>query len=228
MIKEDGFQHYSIWHHSSIVKELYARRCRLEEEEMTCAAQAAELLAPHVMAGDTLLDAGCGSGYFFHSLKKRNIAVEYFGIDAEPDLIEIGRRWLPRYGLDPENLRVLRIEDMAGEVDHVVCINVLSNIDNYHRPLERMLLCARKTVILRESLGEQNSYSYVVDRYLDGGKPLKVYVNTYALKEVLSFMDSHGFSAQKISDRRTEDRPEMVIGYPHHWKFVVAVRNQQF
>ena len=35
---------------------------------MTCHAQAAELLAPHVAPGDTLLDASCGSGYFFHSL----------------------------------------------------------------------------------------------------------------------------------------------------------------
>ena len=122
---------------------------------MTCAAQAAELLAPHVSPGDTLLDAGCGSGYFFHSMRKRNIPVGYYGIDAAPSLIQIGQEILPAYGLTADRLRVMRIEDLDAEVDHIICMNVLSNIDNYHRPLERLLHCARKTLILRESLKEQ-------------------------------------------------------------------------
>src|SRR4029434_3747344 len=39
--------------------DLYRRRCRREAEEMTCAAQAAEILAERVASGETLLDAGC-------------------------------------------------------------------------------------------------------------------------------------------------------------------------
>ena len=132
------------------MQELYRRRCRQEEDEMTAHAQAAELLAPFVSAGDVLLDAGCGSGYFFHSVASRDMALTYFGIDAAPSLIEIGRDEMPAFGLPAERLKAIRIEDLDGSVDHVVCLNVLSNIDNYHRPLERLLAMARKSVILRE------------------------------------------------------------------------------
>ncbi|MCX8045017.1 MAG: class I SAM-dependent methyltransferase [Desulfobacterota bacterium] len=224
MIHGNGWSNYCIWEHSTTVRELYARRCRREEEEMTCHAQAAELLAPYVKPGDTVLDVGCGSGAFYHSLKRRGLPVEYYGIDAAPSLIAIGRQYLPAYGLAPERLRVMRIEDMDGAVDHVVCLNVLSNIDNYHRPLERMLLCARKMVILRESFGDTTSYAYVHDKYLDNGLPLKVYVNTYCRAEVIRFIESYGFSVRQETDWRTNGQSEMVIDYPHYWCFLVAVR----
>lgn len=224
MIRDDGWRRFSIWEHSATVRELYERRCRLEAEEMTCAAQAAELLGPLARPGETLLDAGCGSGYFFHSLRARAIPLEYHGIDASPTLIEIGRRNLPAFGLPAERLRVLRIEDLAGEVDHVVCMNVLSNLDNFHRPLERLLLCARRSLVLRESVQDVASYSYVRDRFLDPGCELNVHVNAYARRELVSFVESHGFRVEEHVDRRTGGRTELVIGHPHYWTFFLAER----
>lgn len=224
MINDNGYEKYSIWEHSQTVKDLYAKRCRQETEEMTCAAQAAELLAPIVKSGDILLDAGCGSGYFFHSLQKRKIPVEYHGIDASQSLIKIGKDILPSYGLPSDHLQLMRIEDLDAQVDHIVCMNVLSNIDNYHRPLERILKCSRKSVILRESLSEKGEYAYVPDKFLDPGVELKVHVNTYPLLEVISFIQSHGYKVQNIEDRRTKGSEELVIGYPHYWKFLLATK----
>ena len=43
---------------------------------MTCAAQAAEILGERVRPGETLLDAGCGGGYYLHSLRNRGIGVD--------------------------------------------------------------------------------------------------------------------------------------------------------
>jgi len=225
MIRSDGWQQYCIWEHSETVKQLYARRCRRQAEEMTCASQAARLLAPHVNAGDTLLDAGCGSGYFFHSLNDRNINVEYYGIDAAPSLIDTGRNIMPEYGLPADRLICMRLEDLAGEADHVVCMNVLSNIDNFHRPLERILQVARKTVILRESCSDQASYQYVTDKYLDEGCNLSVHVNTYCEAEIIEFISRHGFSVTPVVDERTQGQAELVIDYPHFWKFFLAMRN---
>ena len=191
---------------------------------MTCAAQAAELLAPLTEPGDSVLDAGCGGGYFYHSLKKRGLNLDYWGVDAAPSLLAIGRREMPKHGLDPARLVDMRIEDLDGECDHVVCINVLSNLDNYHRPLERLLKTARKSLLIRESLAASASYQYVKDQYLDPGVDLKVHVNTYCENEVENFIRSHGFNVVPVVDRRTNGKPEMVIGYPHHWKFLVATR----
>ena len=220
----DGWLRHCIWEHSSTIRDLYTARARDEREEMTCAAQAAELVAPLVTPGETLLDAGCGSGYFFHSLRRRNIAADYYGIDAAPTLIAIGRRELAAYGLPPERLEVRRIEDIDGAVDHVICLNVLSNIDNYHRPLERLLKMARKSLILRESAGAGACYSYVRDAYLDPGVDLNVHVNRYDAAELIGFMEAYGFTVERITDQRSGDAPEMVIGHPHWWTFFRAVR----
>ena len=224
IIQNNGWSEYSTWEHSSNVHELYAKRCSLEAEEMTCAAQAVELMSPHISPGDTILDCGCGSGYFFHSLRKRQIKAEYYGIDATRSLIEIGRRILPAYGLPFDRLEVMRIEDMNGLADHSLCLNVLSNIDNYHRPLERLLQCTKKTLVLRESLGQRSEYTYVVDKYLDNGMSLKVYVNTYAIGEMISFIEGYGFTVRAVQDERSGGKPEMVIDYPHYWTFLVAER----
>ena len=224
MISSTGWLNYCIWEHSETVKLLYERRAALQEEEMTCAAQAAEWLSTRVQAGDTLLDVGCGSGYFYHSLKRRNIPVTYAGIDGAPSLIEIGRRVLPKFGLPEENLQVMRLDDLDGEADHVVCMNVLSNLDSYHRPLERLLNVARKTVVLRESCKETGECHYVVDKYLDGGIPLKVHVNAYPLAEIMEFIRSYGFEVSCEMDWRTQNQPENVIDHPHYWKFLMATK----
>jgi ubiquinone/menaquinone biosynthesis C-methylase UbiE len=225
-ISDTGWRDYNIWEHSHTVRDLYARRCRLEAEEMTCAAQAAELLRPHVQPGDVLLDVGCGSGYFFHSLKSRDIGVDYYGIDASPSLIAIGRQCMPQHGLSPDRLIVMRIEDLTGAVDHTVCMNVLSNIDNYQRPLERLLKITRKTLVLRESLKKGASYRYVKDEFLDPGCDLKVHVNAYDLEETCEFIRSYGFEAQVVKDRRSGGSPETVIGHLHYWTFVMAMRSR--
>ena len=222
MIRSDGWSRRNIWEHSATVRELYRKRARREAEEMTCHRQAAELLAPLAKQGESLLDAGCGSGYFYHSLK--GLGLEYYGIDATNSLVELGREALPSFGLPAERLRTLRIEDLDAEVDHVVCINVLSNIDNYHRPLERLLAAAGKTLILRESLADKADYQYVVDSYLDPGCDLRVHVNTYAIGDVVSFIESQGFAVEKVQDRHARGEPELVIGYPHYWKFLVCRR----
>jgi len=224
MITGRGWNRYCIWEHSTAVRELYTRRCLLQVEEMTCHAQAAELLQKYAKPGDTLLDVGCGSGYFYHSIRKRQIPVEYYGIDAATSLVKIGKEYMPQFGLPAKRLRLMRIEDLDGSVDHVVCINVLTNIDNYHRPLERILLAARKSVILRESCSEAAQYLYVRDTFLDEGVDLKVHVNTYCLTEFQDFMKSYGFRVECSTDRRSGGHPEDVIGYPHHWKFFVAQR----
>ena len=220
----DGWATHNIWQHSAAVLQLYLRRVRDEVEEMTCAAQAAELLADIARPGEALLDAGCGTGYFYHSLRRRGLALDYCGIDATTEFIEVGRRELDAFDLLPERLSNLRIEDFEGRADHVLCMNVLSNLDNFHRPLERLLKAAAKSLVLRESIKDGASYRYVRDEFLDPGIDLKVHVNAYDRAEIIRFIEGYGFSVCEVTDRHSGGRPEMVIGYPHHWTFLVATR----
>lgn len=217
MISDQGWTEYNIWEHSPSVRDLYARRARQEAEEMTCHVQAVNILRPHISPDDSVLDVGCGSGYFYHSLK--GLPVTYTGIDSSEALLEIGRSAIPEIA---DRLLNIRIEDMAGKIDHIACTNVLSNICNYHRPLERMLECARKTVILRESISDHTSYSYVIDNFLD--RPMRVHVNTYGRDEIKSFIEGFGYSVKFHTDDYTGGKPQDVIGHPHYWMFVEAVR----
>jgi SAM-dependent methyltransferase len=224
VIANDGWAKFNIWEHSAHVRTLYAQRCRREVEEMTAHRQAVRLLSRHVQSGQSILDAGCGSGYLFHSLAALKPPVEYYGIDASPSLIAIGREILPGFGLSSDRLIDMRIEDLCAEVDHVLCINVLTNIDNFYRPLERLLLAARRTVILRESIAEVPRYTYVEDRYLDPGVLLKVHVNTYSRSEITSFIEEYGFDVRIHADEHSGGKPQNVIDHPHWWTFVEAVR----
>jgi ubiquinone/menaquinone biosynthesis C-methylase UbiE len=222
VIKSDGWDIYSSWENSSTVKDLYKERCRLEATEMTCHAQAVDILKSHIHVGDSILDVGCGSGYFFHSIASRKIAAEYWGIDSSKSLIEIGRKELSKFQLPSKNLQNIRVEDLDGSFDHIICINVLTYIDNYHKPLERMLKMSQKTVLLRESIKERSEYSYVRDHYLDNNANLNVHVNHYGQDELIEFIGRYGYEAEVITDWRTGGNPEMVIDHPHYWKFILA------
>lgn len=226
VILSDGWSAYNIWNHSAAVRELYRRRARDEAEEMTCAGQAAELLRALAEPGDSVLDVGCGAGHFFHALRRRNIALAYYGIDATATFIDIAKQELPAFGLPADHMHTLRVEDFRGTTDHVVCINVLSNLDNFHRPLERILQAARKSVVLRESITDGGSTNYVRDNFLDDGVDLKVHVNSYDRLEMTNFIRAGGFDVEEVLDERSGGKPEYVIGYPHHWTFLVARRTK--
>lgn len=214
------------WANDTRTLELYRRRCRQEAEEMTCSAQVAEMLSSRVRPGETLLDAGCGGGYYYWSFLKRGVDVEYHGLDYTPEMIELARgEMCPRSGLTQDRFVLGSIENLDREFDNVVCFNVLTNNPHYALPLERLLRCARKRVVIRESLGDNLIVRYTPDPYLDEGKRhIRVYHNTYPIQEVISFMEEHGFRVSRVVDWRSQDGVEMVVDIPHQWRILLGER----
>jgi ubiquinone/menaquinone biosynthesis C-methylase UbiE len=214
------------WENDRATLNLYLRRCRLEAEEMTCAAQAARILKSRVGPGESLLDAGCGGGYYAHSFQRVALPIEYHGLDYTPTMIQMARAEIsPRLGIPDERFVVGAIEWLEGSWDNVVCFNVLTNSPHYAQPLERFLRCTGKRLLLRESMGDELIVRYTPDPYLDEGKRhIRVYHNQYPLLEVSHFMEELGFRVTRIVDERTGDGEELVVDIVHRWRILLAER----
>jgi SAM-dependent methyltransferase len=221
-----AFPGWNPWANDRKLLDLYARRCRREVEEMTCAAQAAQILAQYAAAGETLLDVGCGGGYYYWSFAQRRVPVAYYGLDYTPQMVAMAQRELcPRASLAPECFRLGALEYLNGPFDNIVCFNVLTNSPHYALGLERLLRCTRKRLLLRESLGDGLVVRYTPDPYLDADKRhIRVYHNTYPYNEVTAFIENLGFKVSRFVDERTNDGVEMVCDIPHHWRIILAER----
>jgi cyclopropane fatty-acyl-phospholipid synthase-like methyltransferase len=217
---------FNIWEHSANVRDLYARRAQ-GHDEMDAAAQTVEILAPHLKPGMTVLDAGCGSGYYYWSFKRRHLDIQYHGIDYSPSLIQIGRRELAQAGLPPERLQAESIENLTDTFDAVICCNTLSWCPDFRLPLERLLAVTKKFIVIRTNLGNQTIYRYEPDGYLDDGyNHLKAYWNQYSEADMTAFMQNMGFEVTPIMDRHTNGEMELVVGKPYFWKFLFGRRGK--
>lgn len=221
---------FNIWEHSQNVRELYALRAE-GESEMDAAAQAAEMLAPFINGWNPprpprLLDAGCGSGYMYHSFKKRGLAVEYYGLDYSPGLVEIGRGILPKYGLAAEHLINGSIEDLTGRsFDLVALLNTLTFCPDFRQPLDRLAETGARVIIIRDNFGPETVRRWETDGYLDAGyNHLKAYWNQWDVNETSAFLAGYGFAVAPWEDRRTKGQVEMVVDKPYYWSWLLAVR----
>lgn len=214
------------WANDARLLELYRKRCRRLEPEMTAAAQAARILGERIERPERLLDAGCGGGYYYWSLHDRRVPIEYVGLDYTPQMVELARQEMPpAAGLAPEAFRLGAIEDLDEEFDDIICFHVLTNSPHYALPLERLLRSARKRVLIRENLGASLAVRFTPDANLDEGKQhIRVYHNTYPLDEVIAFIRSYGFRVTRIRDDRSGDGVEDVVGVPHTWRILLAER----
>jgi len=214
------------WENDTKTFELYHRRCRQEADEMTCAAQCAHILAGLAKPNETLLDAGCGGGYYYWSFYNRNIPVEYYGLDYTPRMIELAiEEMCPGTGIPPDRFMLGAIEYLDMEFDNTICFNVLTNNPHYALSLERLLRYTRKRIIIRESMGDELIVRYTPDPYLDEGKRhIRVYHNMYPIREVTEFMKENGFRVTRIEDERSQDGLEMVCDIPHQWRILLGER----
>lgn len=204
--------------------QLYEDRVRGRAEELDCHAQAAEIYAPHHRPEDLILDAGAGSGYFYHSLKKRGLLGRYHLLDFNADFVEQGRQALA--GENPRPAFIHQsIQQTPGQYEAVFCLNTLFCLPDYRQGLERLLEATRKIIIIRTPLAENNIIRYETDAYLDpGAENLKSYFNIWSLAEITTFVTTHGFTVTKPVDTRTNDQGEISAGKFFPWRWLVGLR----
>jgi SAM-dependent methyltransferase len=218
----------NIWEASEGLLSLVYDRGLNKAPEMDCAAQGAELLAPFI-AGKTrpkLIDVGCGGGHFYHSLAKRGLLVDYYGLDSSPKIVAQARRAFQELGLDPGRIILGAVEDLAGlSFDLAAIVNVLSFRPDFREPLDRLVDCGVRAMVIRDNFGPRTEIRWEKDGFLDEGfNHLHGYWNRWAVAEVQEFLTSRGFTSQAVEDRRTRGQVEAVVGKPYHWSWLVALR----
>lgn len=227
VVGPDLEQPRSIWQHSSLFPDLCERRASGELPETDSVRQARELLQPHLQPGMRLLDAGCAAGHAARSFAAAGI--EYFGIDASPRAVEIGRRLLPEVASD--RLRVMAIEVLPPEerYDIVLCLNTLSYCPMFHAPLEALARASNHWLVIRSGFGDATVVRYLPDVLLDPGyQHLRAYFNIYSRADVTAFLEAEGFRVTWAPDERQRQRfggqPEIVGGISLPAEFLVAER----
>jgi ubiquinone/menaquinone biosynthesis C-methylase UbiE len=216
----------NVWECSESVLHDFDKRAK-GKFTLSCCQQIAVLLKQYINKGDRLLDAGCGTAHFYHSLKDMNIPVEYYGIDISELLLANAKKNVSKFGLNPAHLKVQNILDIDVSYDFTVCINTLCFMPHYHAYLDRLLRATDKILILRMSLSDKEEISYLVDGCLDSPyEDLKLNFNTYDLEDVKRFIADSGFEVEQIRDEYTRDGEEIVAGDKKLYRKILLCRRK--
>ena len=220
-----GTPELNIWYHTkNSLYPLYEQRAKGLVGELDCHGQAAQIYAPHHLGSDRILDAGGGSGYFYHSLAQRRLLGSYHLLDQNQDFVNIGRKYLPA-NLPQEAFIHGSLEEISGSFEAVFCLNTLFALPDYRQALERLLVACCKVIVLRTTLSDKTEIRYETDDYLDPtGYGLKSYFNIWSIAEVSQFMAGYGFEVEEVTDLRTGGSGEISAGKHFPWRWLVATR----
>jgi SAM-dependent methyltransferase len=216
----------NIWEHSQGLLALNLARGLDEAPEMDSSAQGAELIAP-LMAKSLcpkLLDAGCGGGHFYHSLARRGINVDYYGLDKSPQVAQTAREAFKTKGLDPQRILTGSMEDLCGlTFDLGVIINTLTFCADFREPLDRIINTGVRGLVIRDNFGPQTVIRWEEDGFLDEGfNHLCGYWNRWSTREVTEFLAKRAFETKIVLDQRTKGQMELVVNKPYYWSWLVA------
>lgn len=129
--------------------------------------------------------------------------------------------------MDPERFRLGWIECLEDRFDTILCFNVVTNSPHYALGLERLLRCARRRVLLREGLGPELVVRYTPNTYLDEGRRhIRVYHNTIRTRKWCGSSRSTASAWRACATSGPGTGTEMVVDIPHHWRILLAERNE--
>lgn len=90
----------------------------------------------------SILDAGCMSGFLYHTLKRRGLNFSYVGLDRWPEAIRVAREMAPEATFVEGDLM-----GAAGEYDYVWCSNLPWRGDDDAAAVRHLSGLARKALI---------------------------------------------------------------------------------
>ena len=165
-----------------------------------------ELLTPE--RGESLLDVGCGTGYFTRRFARRDLAVT--GVDLDPAMIEFagmhtaaGERYLTG------DARALPFADQS--FDLCISVTALCFVAEERRALEEMLRVTRR----RFAIGLLNRHSLLfLDKGHDGGRGAYRGAHWHTRREIEAL-----FAGLPVADLTFRT----AVLFPWGWRIAAAV-----
>lgn len=121
----------------------------------------------------SVIDVGCGRGYFVKKLMERFPEKKIYGADLLPPLD------IPQLYYLQTNIEKIPLSDKS--VDVVVCSHVLEHVQDFDKAVEELKRIARKKIII--TVPKQRYYYYTLDLHL------RFFNREYELAEAMKMDD---------------------------------------
>jgi ubiquinone/menaquinone biosynthesis C-methylase UbiE len=120
-----------------------------------------KLIEQKLNVGSSILEVGCSSGHLLRTLNKKNLALNYVGVDIDRYAIKKGNESIANLelsGIETAQLMESSVEDLPfddNEFDIVVSLNVLEHLHEPKKALKELVRCAKNFVVIRTMVSDQ-------------------------------------------------------------------------
>ena len=197
-----------MFHASQNQKKLDVMIRRAKNELLVWVEQFLDIIEEHydgLGGGDIRLnDIGSCVGQFWKGLKRRRLAIEYYGIDVEPKYISAALEIFPE--LKDRLIQMDITCNMPDDSQITVVSATLEHLQSLFPALDHILKTTKKLVLLRSCLGEYTDKSI----FMAEGAKVPYYINQYSFREILECFDSHDFETKVVRDTYTDSMPKYL------------------
>lgn len=136
----------------------------------------------------TLLDVGCGTGWYLNKLK--DITPNYFGIDISEGMLKIAKQRVETSRVIEDNIERFTFEDSLFDI--ILCTRVLSHVKN----LEHVFSSFEKAIspggiIIISDIHPQHNYKFTKLPYFDRSVYAETFKHTHS--DMLKLLSKNGF-----------------------------------
>lgn len=146
------------WRGRSDYADTFAKRAAGELPEMESSKAAANILQKEIVAGDSILDVGCGAGHYLRSLQGRiKVDFQYTGVDYTKEFVDAAKKVWEQDS--KSSFHVGSIYDLPfkdNEFDVVMCNNVVLHLPSIVKPIAELSRVARRFILIRTLIGDKS------------------------------------------------------------------------
>ena len=182
--------YWKIWNKKKKVEARTFDRTKEKLPEMESSKQLLKILKPIYKKNFKIMDVGCASGHYYHSIKKLNSKVEYLGIDATREYINFAKKYFKKNkSVNFKNLSIYNLKKTNLKSDIVYCCNLILHLPEIKEALKNLIRASKKYVIIRTLISSSSTISkrIISHKFNNNNEPINfVYQNTWSRNYIKS------------------------------------------